>query len=98
MTESQNVAGGRTGKLAGKAKEVAGDLLGQENLAREGRLQQAGSEAEAEAAARRAEAEREKEKAETRAEGDQAELEARELRAELTAEQQEKAGEAQREQ
>ncbi len=41
---------GLLGKLAGKAKEAAGSLVGNDDLAREGRLQQAEVEAEAEAA------------------------------------------------
>ncbi|MDQ6605794.1 MAG: hypothetical protein M3Z06_04510 [Actinomycetota bacterium] len=41
---------GLLGKLAGKAKEAAGSLVGNDDLAREGRLQQAQVEAEAEAA------------------------------------------------
>ena len=50
----EEVAGGLQGKLAGRLKETAGELLGRDDLAREGRLQQAGSGAELEA--RRAEA------------------------------------------
>ncbi len=41
---------GLLGKLAGKAKEAAGSLVGNDDLAREGRLQQAQVDAEAEAA------------------------------------------------
>jgi uncharacterized protein YjbJ (UPF0337 family) len=38
------------GKLAGKAKEAAGSLIGDDDLARDGRTQQAQIDAEAEAA------------------------------------------------
>lgn len=37
------------GKLAGKAKEAAGELVGNDDLARDGRQQQAEIEADAEA-------------------------------------------------
>ena len=53
MTDSKipdETAGGPLGKLAGKVKEAAGSVFGNEQLAREGRLQQAQAEAEAEAA------------------------------------------------
>jgi uncharacterized protein YjbJ (UPF0337 family) len=61
MTDSKNperIGGGLVGKLVGRAKEAAGSALGNGDLAREGRLQQAGAEAEQEAAARAEEAER----------------------------------------
>ena len=38
---SERTAGGLVGKLAGKAKEAAGSVVGDDQLAREGRLQQA---------------------------------------------------------
>jgi uncharacterized protein YjbJ (UPF0337 family) len=52
MTEPspESVAGGPLGKVVGKLKEVAGKVTGQEDLAREGRLQQAGADAERQAA------------------------------------------------
>ncbi len=49
MSENERTAGGVVGKLAGKAKATAGDVLGREDLAREGRLQEAQSDAEVEA-------------------------------------------------
>ena len=67
-------AGGLTGRIAGKAKETAGSLTGNEELAREGRLQQAASYAQAEAAERGAEArqaEQEAQLAEDRARNEQ---------------------------
>ena len=45
----EEVAGGALGKVAGRLKEAAGDLLGNEEVAREGRLQEAGADAELEA-------------------------------------------------
>ena len=43
----ERTAGGLAGRIAGKAKETAGSLTGNEELAREGRLQQAASDAQA---------------------------------------------------
>ena len=53
----ERTTGGLIGKLAGKAKEVAADLTRNDELAREGRLQQAQAEAEVEARREQAEAE-----------------------------------------
>ena len=50
--KTEDTAGGLTGKIAGKAKEAAGAVLGDEQLAREGRLQQSQVDAETDAAAR----------------------------------------------
>ena len=55
MSEEET-AGGALGRIAGKAKEVAGSAIGNEDLAREGRLQQAAVEQEGEAAEAAAEA------------------------------------------
>lgn len=46
----ERTRGGLAGKLAGRMKQAAGSVLGNEDLAREGRLQQAQVEAEADAA------------------------------------------------
>jgi uncharacterized protein YjbJ (UPF0337 family) len=69
---SERTAGGLIGKLAGKAKEATGTVIGNDALAREGRLQQAQVDAQsaanakaAEAKQRDAEASLEAEKAET---------------------------------
>src|SRR5689334_23717607 len=51
----ETTTGGPLGKVVGKVKEVAGEIIGEDDLAREGRLQQA--EAGAEAVARRQAAE-----------------------------------------
>ena len=96
MTEAENekTTGGLVGKLAGKAKEAAGEITNNDDLAREGRLQQAQSESDLEASARAdearqhdAEAQLEQEKVETRAEAEK-------LRAEVDAEQEEIAAES----
>lgn len=47
----ERTRGGLAGKLAGRIKEAAGSLVGNDDLAREGRLQQAQVEAEADAKA-----------------------------------------------
>src|SRR3954463_14288279 len=95
-TAGETTAGGMVGKLAGKAKAAAGSLTGNDDLAREGRLQEAQSEAEitarkeeAEAQQARAEAELEAERAETKAERD-------ELRNELTEQEREEQAERDR--
>ena len=56
MRPPEETAGGPLGKLAGKVKEVAGEATGNDDLAREGRMQQASSEAEAQARQEAAEA------------------------------------------
>ena len=89
MTEQEATAGGTLGKLAGRAKELAGTVLGRDDLHREGSLQQVQSEAEqdvealaAEAKQREGEAKLEQEKAGAAAERRQVELEATEIEAE----------------
>ena len=49
-TPSERTVGGVAGKVAGKAKEVVGEALRDDELAREGRLQQAQGDAERDAA------------------------------------------------
>ena len=69
MTDSEtpeDTTGGPLGKVVGKAKEVAGSLIGKDDLAREGRLQQAQSEAEVDAARREAEAQQRRAEADRR--------------------------------
>ena len=72
---SETTAGGVVGRLVGKAKSAAGALVGNEDLQREGNLQQARVEADADA-------ERERRAAELRAE----EVAVTERRAEAAAE------------
>ena len=57
-TPRERTAGGLVGKVAGKAKEMAGEATRNEELAREGRLQQAQGDADRDAAKARAEGER----------------------------------------
>ena len=79
--------GGLAGRIAGKAKQAAGSMTGNDDLAREGRLQQAAADAHGEAEERRAEAraaEQEAQLAEDRASN---ERERAELENELAAEQ-----------
>jgi uncharacterized protein YjbJ (UPF0337 family) len=93
MTEQEVTAGGTLGKLAGRAKELAGTVLGREDLHREGKLQQVQSEAEndavtlaAEARQKGEEAELEQDKAGAAAERRQVEIEATEIESEERAE------------
>jgi uncharacterized protein YjbJ (UPF0337 family) len=75
MTDQENperTAGGLVGAIAGRAKEAIGAVTGNDELTREGRLQQAQVDAQAEASRqaeaaqqRKAEADLESEKAET---------------------------------
>lgn len=53
----EKTVGGFAGRLTGKAKELAGELTNNDELAREGRLQQAQGDAQAEAAEARRDAE-----------------------------------------
>jgi uncharacterized protein YjbJ (UPF0337 family) len=89
----ERTSGGIVGKLAGRAKEAAGAVLNDEELSREGRLQQTQVDVEteakeraAEAQQREAEAELEQEKAETEAERARLENELREKEREEAAE------------
>ena len=83
MTEE--TAGGLAGKLAGKAKEVAGETLGRDDLAREGRLQQAGSEADVQARREEAEARQREQEAAVVAERTENEAERERLQNEVAA-------------
>ena len=89
----ERTSGGIVGKIAGRAKEAAGTVLNDEELSREGRLQQTQVDAEAEAKERaaeaqqlEAEAELKQEKAETKAERELLENELQEKAREETAE------------
>ena len=87
--ETQRTAGGVLGRVAGKAKELGGELTGNDDLAREGRLQQAQTEAEIRAQREAAEAEQRDREARLQEERDQAEVERRRLENELSAEERE---------
>lgn len=79
----EQTAGGLIGKLAGKAKEAAGALAGDNDLAREGRLQQAQVDAETAAHADAAEAKQRDAEASLQAEKAQNETEKARLRNEV---------------
>jgi phosphoglycolate phosphatase-like HAD superfamily hydrolase/uncharacterized protein YjbJ (UPF0337 family) len=83
MTDAKEPAGGLVGRVAGKAKEAAGELLDHDELAREGRLQQASVDAEQEAGQREAEAARERDAAEREAERTRIEAERARLRTDV---------------
>ncbi len=94
--DREQTTGGPLGKLAGRAKEAAGSALGKEDLAREGRLQQAQAEAEQEADAEAAEASQREAEAELEDEKAQTEIEREGLRNELEAKAREEAAERDR--
>jgi uncharacterized protein YjbJ (UPF0337 family) len=80
---SERTSGGFVGKLAGKAKEAAGSLLGNDDLAREGRLQEAQVEAEADAERSAGEAKQRADEAALKQEMDETELERQRLQNEV---------------
>src|SRR3954454_7903483 len=85
---TEQVAGGALGKVAGRIKEPAGEALGRDDLAREGRLQQAGADAEIEARQRDADARDEHAEANLETRRVATEAERAELQAEVDAERQ----------
>jgi uncharacterized protein YjbJ (UPF0337 family) len=100
LTESENseqTAGGLVGKLAGKVKEATGSLVGNGDLAREGRMQQAQVDAETEAERHAAEAEHRADEAALAQEKTETELERRRLQNEVAASEREQQIEQDRE-
>ena len=87
--EPERTAGGILGAVAGKAKEAAGSLTGNDDLTREGRLQQAQADADREAAGRQAEAQRKAAEADVQAEQAEVESERQRLQNELDAQRRE---------
>jgi uncharacterized protein YjbJ (UPF0337 family) len=85
---SEEVAGGALGKVVGKAKSAIGSLIGNDELQREGNLQQATIEAEADAERERAAAEARREEAALLEERADASAERDRLRTELQADEQ----------
>jgi len=79
-TESERTAGGLVGKVAGKTKELVGKLTGNEDLAREGRLQHAQGDADEQA--RRYEAQARREQAAADVAGESASVHAKQERLE----------------
>jgi uncharacterized protein YjbJ (UPF0337 family) len=94
--ESQRTADGLLGRVAGKVKEVAGEITGSEELAREGRLQHASVEAKQEADRRAEVAEQRQAEADLRTRQHEAEQERQRLQREAEAERREEAIEADR--
>src|SRR4051812_13919001 len=90
-------SGGPLGKLAGKAKAAVGAVTGNDELAREGRLQEAAADAEAEAARQAREAEMREEQAELKTERERNQEERERLRLDVDAEEREAAIERDRE-
>lgn len=88
---AEETAGGLLGKVAGKAKEAVGSVLGNDELEREGKLQHAASEAEVTAARKAEEAEQEKAKAELLASKQENEVERQRLQNEIAAKEREAA-------
>ena len=80
---TERTSGGLLGKLAGRVKESAGSVTGNEELAREGRLQRAQSEAELEANRRAQEARQRQDQAELERERTETELERERLQNEV---------------
>ena len=76
---TERTSGGTLGKLAGKAKEAAGWMVGKDDLAREGRLQQAQSAAEIDAQRHAAEAEQRQDEADLAEKKREVELEREQL-------------------
>lgn len=87
--QTETTTGGPLGKVIGKSKELAGSLAGKDELAREGRLQQAQAEAEIEAERRAREAEQREEEAELSQEQVETELERERLENEVAAQERE---------
>src|SRR3954462_1762873 len=94
--ETERTAGGLVGKLAGKAKEAAGSVIGNDDLAREGRLQDAQSEQELEARREEAEARQREQEAEVESERAETERERERLQHEVAEERREEAAERDR--
>jgi uncharacterized protein YjbJ (UPF0337 family) len=92
LTDQENperTAGGLVGRIAGKAKEAVGSLLGNGDLAREGRLQQAQVDAEADVQRSDAEARQRDAEAKLHAEKTETEIERQHLENEVAAQERE---------
>src|SRR4051794_20551017 len=85
---SEDVAGGVPGKVVGKMKSAIGSLIGNDDLQREGNLQQAKVEAEVDAEREQAAAEVRRQEAELSEQRADAVAERERLRTELDAESQ----------
>ncbi len=95
--QSEDIEGGRAGRFVGKAKAMAGAALGNDELAREGRLQEAQSDAERAAEQERAQARQAEDEADTAVRREELKREREQLHQELAAEEREAAIEHERE-
>ena len=98
VTDHEETTGGPLGRVAGKIKEAAGSAVGNDDLAREGRLQQARVDAEREASAEAAEARQAEAEAQLEADRAQSAEERARLQTELSAAERERAAERDRRQ
>jgi uncharacterized protein YjbJ (UPF0337 family) len=87
--KTERTTGGVVGRLTGKAKEAAGTLVGNDDLAREGRLQQAQADAETQAARHAEDAEQRRQEADLAQARAETELERERLQNELATEKRE---------
>lgn len=94
---TERTSGGLVGKLAGKVKEAAGSLTGNQDLAREGRLQEAQSDAGFEASREAREASQREQQAQLVRERDETELERERLENEVAEQEREARAERDRE-
>ena len=89
--QTEDTAGGHVGRFAGKAKAMAGAALGNDELAREGRLQEAQSDAELAAEQEQAQARQAEDEADTVGRRAELQRERERLHQELAAEEREDA-------
>src|SRR5215210_2838314 len=87
----EQTAGGPLGKIAGQVKEAAGSAIGDDELAREGRLQQAQADAEQQARREAEKAEQRQDEAAVEAARAENDLERERLQNELAAQEREAA-------
>src|SRR5687767_13152240 len=97
-TDQERTTGGLAGKVAGKAKAAIGSVTGDDDMAREGRLQEAQSDAEIEARREAAEAEQREQEASLQEEQAEVEEERRRLKNEVAEEEREEKAERDRRQ
>jgi len=95
---SERTTGGLAGKVLGKVKQAAGSVTGRDELAREGRLQDAQADAELEARRDAEQARGREQEAQLQHERTETELQRRELENEVAAQQREQQAEQDRHQ
>src|ERR1700744_4179638 len=87
--EREHTTGGILGRAVGKAKEVLGQTTDNDDLAREGRLQQAQSDADREASRAQRQADEQEQRAAVKERQAETERERRELENQISAEERE---------